>query len=111
MTRLTNREVDLRASSNISCSARGPSYPTISWMIDDKVLQKNDKIFTVNEMNDKETVTSTITIKNIISFDKDVTIYCSAGTLENRKQIDFVINSGKVTTDYISNKKQQLLVI
>jgi len=96
LVRLVEKEVDTLKSDNISCSMRGYPLPEIVWMRSFKVLEKDDDVFKITNIYDRNTwtTTSTISIKNPISFEKNSTLHCTAveSKLNVEKKI-FYLNS------------------
>ena len=62
----------------IICSIIGRPTPTIEWLINDKYIEKDDTIFTINtSKDDKKLLTKSIyEIKNPISFENKTKITC-----------------------------------
>ena len=62
-----------------------------------KVLVKDDDVFKITNIYDRNTwtTTSTISIKNPISFEKNSTLHCTAVESKLEKKI-FYLNSGLI---------------
>ena len=87
-------KLNLSQTNNITCSIRSRPISTLTWKIDNKIVEVNENVFVIHTETHHLTTTSTFTLINPISFQANTEISCWSNiTTDQHEKI--LINSGQ----------------